>query len=162
MKRSKNYRIKNQRFFVEGLKNVIEAVKSNFKVDFIVVSENFCDQNSDLIKELSTKIRLYKVTDKEFNDITDTVTPQGILAVACCKDEGIDDIRLKDNFLIIALDRINDPGNMGTIIRTADAAGADAVIIGKGCVDIYNPKVVRSAMGSLFHVPLLYTDDITN
>jgi TrmH family RNA methyltransferase len=62
--------------------------------------------------------------------------------------------------LIIALDRIQDPGNMGTIIRTADAAGADALLIGKGCVDIYNPKVVRSAMGSLFHIPIVQTDDL--
>ena len=67
-----------------------------------------------------------------------------------------------DNYLIFALDRIQDPGNMGTIIRTADAAGANSVLVGKGCVDVYNPKVVRSAMGSLFHIPIVYTDNLVN
>ncbi|MDD4570717.1 MAG: 23S rRNA (guanosine(2251)-2'-O)-methyltransferase RlmB [Tepidanaerobacteraceae bacterium] len=162
LKRSKNIRIKNQCFFVEGLKNVSEALKSDHEIKFIVISEDFSERNTDFLMKLSKntpQIRLYEVPNAEYDKITDTVTPQGILAVIGFKDVKINDI-LRENFMMIALDRINDPGNMGTIIRTADAAGASGVIIGKGCVDVYNPKVVRSAMGSLFHVPLLYTDDI--
>lgn len=162
LRQSKNNRMKNRCFFVEGLKNVAEAIESSHEIRFVVTSDGFLELNADSIKKLTGKIpesRLYRVSDKVFNELADTVTPQGILAVINFKDVHIENI-LKQNFLIFALDRIQDPGNMGTIIRTADAAGADAVVIGKGCVDIYNPKVVRSAMGSLFHIPLVHTDDL--
>jgi TrmH family RNA methyltransferase len=162
LRQSKNARMKNRCFFVEGLKNVAESIKSNHEIRFIVSSEGFYRLNLDLIKKIMEKIpknRIFKVSDQVFNELADTVTPQGILAVINFKDINVKDI-LKENFLIIALDRIQDPGNMGTIIRTADAAGADAIIIGKGCVDVYNPKVVRSAMGSMFHIPSVQTDDL--
>lgn len=101
----------------------------------------------------------YTVSDEMYNKISDTVNPQGILAV--CRIEKNEFKKLSDNPLYILLENIQDPGNMGTIIRTADAAGADGVFLSKGCVDIYNPKVIRSTMGSLFHLPV-YTDvDLT-
>ena len=84
--------------------------------------------------------------------------PQGILAVVRQKEYRIDDI--SDGELFIILDAIQDPGNLGTIVRTAEAAGAAAVIMNKGCADIYSPKVVRSTMGSIFRVPFIYTEDL--
>ncbi len=162
LKQSKNARLKNRCFIVEGLKNVAESLKSDYEIRYIVASEAFFELNDGFVKKMAGKIprnRLYQVSDKVFYELSDTVTPQGILAVINIKNTDIENI-LKENFLIIALDRIQDPGNMGTIIRTADAAGADAILIGKGCVDIYNPKVVRSAMGSLFHMPFVQTDDL--
>ncbi|HHX23507.1 MAG: TrmH family RNA methyltransferase [Tepidanaerobacteraceae bacterium] len=162
--RLKNARLKNRSFLVEGLKNVSEALNSRHEVKFIVVSEDFIKQNSAFIRkqrEKASDISFYRVSDKEFIEISDTVTPQGILAVIAFQDTRIEHT-LVDNYLIFALDRIQDPGNMGTIIRTADAAGANSVLVGKGCVDIYNPKVVRSAMGSLFHIPIVYTDNLVN
>jgi len=162
LKESKIARVKNQCFIVEGLKSVEEVIGSDFEIRFIVLSDIFLSSNNVLLKKLWDKIpkdHLYRVSDKTFAELADTVTPQGILAVANFSEIGIEDI-LKDNFLIVALDKIQDPGNMGTIIRTADAAGADGIIVGKGCVDIYSPKVVRSAMGSLFHVPIVQTDDL--
>jgi TrmH family RNA methyltransferase len=84
--------------------------------------------------------------------ICDTETPQGIAAVCEQKTVSIDDIKLEK---ILLLDRVQDPGNLGTMIRTADAAGIDAVILGEGCADPYNPKVVRATQGSLFHLPLM-------
>jgi len=162
LRQSKTARMKNRCFFVEGIKNVEEVIGSDYDIRFIVLSDTFLASNDVLLEKLKRKVSedmLYKISDKTFVELTDTVTPQGILAVINFNDVEIDDI-LKHNFLIIALDKIQDPGNMGTIIRTADAAGADGIIIGKGCVDIYSPKVVRSAMGSLFHIPIVQTDDL--
>jgi len=163
LRQSKTGRMKNRCFFVEGLKNVEEVIGSDYGIRFIVLSDTFLVSNDVFLEKLKRKVSediLYKASDKTFIELTDTVTPQGILAVININDVKIDDI-LRNNFFIVALDKIQDPGNMGTIIRTADAAGADGIVIGKGCVDIYNPKVVRSAMGSLFHIPIVHTDDLS-
>jgi len=162
LKESKNAREKNQCFFVEGVRSLKEALKSNFIIDFVVASTKFINQdnekNSSLIAQLQ-QLKLYKISEDLFDSLSDTVTPQGIMAVIRMKSfepkEYID-----GNFLVVALDRIKDPGNMGTIIRTADAAGASIIIAGKGCVDSYNPKVIRSTMGSIFHMPIIQIDDL--
>ncbi len=162
LRQSKTARLKNCCFFVEGLKSVEEAIGSDCNIRYIVLADGFLDSNKYFLEKLMRKTladRLYQVSDKTFSELTDTVTPQGILAVINFKDIEIENVP-KQNFLVIALDKIRDPGNMGTIIRTADAAGADAIVIGKGCVDIYNPKVVRSTMGSLFHIPIMQTEDL--
>lgn len=162
LKESKTARAKNRCFFVEGVRSVEEVFDSDYDIRFVVLSDSFLRSDDVLLQKIKRKVsddKLYRVSNRTFSELTDTVTPQGILAVINFADEKIDDI-LKDNFLIVALDRIQDPGNMGTIIRTADAAGTDGIIVGKGCVDIYSPKVVRSAMGSLFHIPIVQTEDL--
>ncbi len=96
--------------------------------------------------------------------MVDTENTQGILAVLEYKERDlVNNINQDDKFVLI-LDRIQDPGNMGTIIRTADSAGVDAVILLKGCVDIYNPKVIRSTMGSIFDMNIIHAtqDDAVN
>jgi len=98
--------------------------------------------------------RVFVLPDKLFNEISDTETPQGVLSVARMKKYSIDEVMYPDGLFII-LDSVQDPGNMGTIIRTADAAGFTAVIALEGCVDVYNPKVLRSTMGSVFHIPVI-------
>jgi len=163
LRESKAARFKNRCFIVEGVRNIEEVIDSAYDIRFVVLSDGFLDSNDVFLGRLKKKIsedRLYKASNKSFTELADTVTPQGILAVINFKDAKLDNI-IKDNFLIIALDKIQDPGNLGTIIRTADAAGADGIIVGKGCVDIYNPKVVRSAMGSIFHIPIVHTDDLS-
>ncbi len=100
----------------------------------------------------------YTADDRLYGKISDTINPQGILAV--CRMRASEFTGEKKNSLYIALENIQDPGNMGTIIRTADAAGADGIFLSKGCVDIYNPKTVRSTMGSLFHIPIYRNTDI--
>ncbi|MCR5774534.1 MAG: RNA methyltransferase [Lachnospiraceae bacterium] len=97
--------------------------------------------------------------DADFARLADTRHPQGILAVVKQKHYELKD--LTGGSLYIILETIQDPGNLGTIIRTAEAAGVSAVIMNKGCVDIYSPKVVRSTMGSIFRVPFIYSDDLT-
>ena len=102
----------------------------------------------------------YVLKNGEFERLADTKHPQGILAVARQRRYALSDI--PDGKLYIILDTIQDPGNLGTIIRTAEAAGVAAVIMNKGCAEIYSPKVVRSTMGSIFRVPFLCTDDLEN
>ncbi|MBO5551681.1 MAG: RNA methyltransferase [Lachnospiraceae bacterium] len=97
--------------------------------------------------------------DTEFARLADTKHPQGILAVVRQKRYRIGD--MLDGNLYIVLETLQDPGNLGTVIRTAEAAGVSAVIMNKGCADIYSPKVVRSTMGSVFRVPFIYTEDLT-
>ncbi|MGN1318027.1 MAG: TrmH family RNA methyltransferase [Lachnospirales bacterium] len=133
---------------------------------FIVEGERLTKEAKDYIlytvAEESYKGNIkadYIVSDLLFSKICDTVTPQGIMAV-CKKLEY--KLEKKENPLYICLENLQDPGNLGTIIRTADAAGADGVFLSKGCVDIYNPKVVRGAMGSLFHIPIFTNYDLYN
>lgn len=100
----------------------------------------------------------YLMKDAEFQKLADTKHPQGILAVVKQRSCRLEDV--KDGALYIILETLQDPGNLGTVIRTAEAAGVSAVIMNKGCADIYSPKVVRSTMGSIFRVPFIYTEDL--
>ncbi len=148
-------------FLVEGFKNVTEAVNSDYSVEFIVVSDKFlkAHQGNKLLRLIVEKsIKLYAVSHDFYTKLSDTVSPQGIMAVVKEK-KSFNDFFI-ENGLTLALDRIGDPGNMGTIIRTADAAGINGLILSKGCVDVFNPKVVRSTMGSVFHLPFLSVDDL--
>lgn len=159
---SKKIRQKQNRFLIEGLKSVTEAIDSSFHIDFIVISHSFLDNNERKIRDLLKNIkdtRIFKAPNNVFKELSDTVTPQGIMAIVEQKQYQLQKV-IKNNFLIVALDRVGDPGNMGTIIRTADAVGADAVLVSKGCVDIYNPKVIRTTMGSIFNIPVIQTDNL--
>ena len=111
---------------------------------------------------------IYTVSETVFKSISETTNPQGILATIKMADYDLEemiiaksiDVRKCDKYFVI-LDEIKDPGNMGTIIRTADAAGFNGVIVSKGCVDVYNPKVLRSTMGSIFHIPINLSQDLS-
>jgi len=162
LKESRKTREKKRCFFVEGVRSLEEALKSNFFIDFVVASTKFINQDSEKSPRLMAQLqqfKLYSVSEDLFDSLSDTVTPQGVMAVIKMKFFEPKEY-MGGNFLVVALDRIKDPGNMGTIIRTADAAGVDIIIGGKGCVDFYNPKVIRSTMGSIFHMPVIETDDL--
>lgn len=101
------------------------------------------------------------ITEEQMKKLTDTVTPQGILCIVRQPSYTLDDILSHPGHrLIMILEDIQDPGNLGTIFRTAEGAGASGIIMTKGCVDLFNPKVVRSTMGSIYRVPFFVTDDI--
>ncbi len=102
------------------------------------------------------------VSDSVFQHLSDTRTPQGILAVVQQLHYEIDDLFGNQGkpSLVIVLENVQDPGNLGTIIRTAEAAGVTGILMSSGCADIYNPKVTRSTMGSIFRVPFVYTQDL--
>ncbi|QCT75129.1 TrmH family RNA methyltransferase [Macrococcoides canis] len=142
-------RKKMKQFLIEGEHLVEEAVNSQVDIEMILTvnPEKLTEAMVDGSKQQ------YEITFKVAEKLSQTESPQGIYAV--CNMEDMHDIVMNR---VIYLDRIQDPGNVGTIIRTADAAGFDAVIIAKGTVDIYNDKVLRSSQGSVFHIPVVEMD----
>ncbi|WP_047985043.1 TrmH family RNA methyltransferase [Ornithinibacillus californiensis] len=146
---TKKDREKTGTFLIEGFHLIEEAIKSKWKIDEIILQEGVESPN------WSSDIKIVEVSENVFQHITQTKTPQGIAAVVQYKK--------MENVIgkyVLLLDRVQDPGNLGTIIRTADAAGFDAVILGDGTVDVYNDKVIRSTQGSIFHIPILQ-DNLT-
>ena len=139
-------------YFAEGVRLVQEALDFvSDRVRLVVVSESYFANNEFYINSLDNSgKKIYITEDKLFADICDTETPQGIAAVLEIPDEVAPD--LSSTGYVLMLDGVAEPGNMGTIIRTAEAAGIDGIFLMKGCVDIYSPKVVRSAMGSVFRM----------
>lgn len=142
-------RDKSGLFLVEGFHLVEEALTKNEDVEEIILSEK-----TELPPGLDYgSIPVTVVTDEISRQLADTETTQGIFAV--CR-QSKQTLNKGESYLLI--DSVQDPGNLGTMIRTADAAGIETVIVGKGSVDIYNPKVLRSAQGSHFHLPVVSGD----
>ena len=152
-------------FIVEGIKMFQEIPKEDFIKAY--ASENFYEKRkeeiSDYFRKNNLKEDVQLVSDSVFKKISDTVTPQGILAVVRQKTYSIEDIiksRNKEKSCIVVLDRIQDPGNLGTIVRTGEAAGITGIIMSSSTADIYNPKVIRSTMGSIYRVPFVIVADL--
>ena len=161
--KNKSSREEKSLYFIEGARFVAEALKENIGIRYVVVSETFSSDtdSEELLKKLEDiALSSYMVPDSLFTSISDTKSPQGILAVINLERKQLKDAELSGSLLVI-LDTIKDPGNMGTIIRTADAAGCAGVIVPDGCVDVFNPKVLRSTMGSVFHVPIYHCDNVS-
>lgn len=156
--KEKRYRALTSQFLVEGFRFTEEALKSSFKVSQIFINENSLDKwkdyNLENLQQNSTKV--YIVKETVFKQLSETESPQGIIAV-------VDKIKvpiLKKEGLYLLADKIQDPGNLGTIIRSAHAAGALGVIVTKGTVDVYNEKTLRSTMGSIFNIPVIEDEDL--
>ena len=155
-------RKKNKEYVVEGVRMVSE-VPADLLVK-IYMSERFHSNNPEYVHELVKKQGISSdnieiVADNVFDRMSQTQTPQGIMAVVRMKDSSISDM-LTDNPLLILVENLQDPGNLGTILRTGEGAGINGVIMSHDTVDIYNPKVTRSTMGSIFRVPFVYVDDL--
>ena len=141
-------------FVIEGFR-LFKEVPAEL-IDKVYASESFVNSKGKLPYGYDTEI----VSDSVFEHMSGTRTPQGVLATVRMTDYSIEDIIGDSEPLIVVLENIQDPGNLGTIIRTAEGAGASGIIMSSDTVDIYNPKVVRSTMGSLFRMPFVYSDDI--
>lgn len=149
-------RKKNKEYVVEGVRMVSE-VPADLLVK-IYMSERFHSNNPEYVHELVKKQGISSdsieiVADNVFDRMSQTQTPQGIMAVVRMKDSSISDM-LTDNPLLILVENLQDPGNLGTILRMGEGAGVTGVIMSSNTVDIYNPKTIRSTMGSIFRVPL--------
>lgn len=165
MEKARN-RKKEDSYVVEGIKMVFEIPKEDIREVYMSKS---CYENLISEKKLDDAGFSYKVvSDALFKKISDTVTPQGILAVVARKHYELDYILnrvvkkegLPNKQVIMILDDLRDPGNMGTIIRTCEAAGVSGIIISKESVDVYNPKVVRSTMGAILRVPFYESENL--
>lgn len=157
----KKERIKNSSFIIEGIKIIQEAINYEYPIRNIIYTDRLLN-TKDGMEFYESIIGLDNITyvpDNIFKEISDTENPQGILAIARFEYKTIEQIHKKEKLFLLLLDGLQDPGNMGTIIRTADAFNIDGIIITSGSVDPYNPKVVRATMGSIFRVPLYYTSD---
>lgn len=154
----KKYRDKERKFFVEGKRLVEEAIQSKFKCEVIAATEAFTDDNYEFISKVSKNHSVEVVKAIELKKMTDTQSPQGIVAVFS-KGEPDYNFAPKTN-LILALENISDPGNVGTIFRNADWFGVKQIILSDECAEVFNPKVLRASMGSVFHVDFYDTLDV--
>jgi len=136
----------------EGVRLLEEVASVNWPMDFVLYDETLSDRGRELLADIRTdkNVDIAEILPELMAEISDTETPQGILAVL--KRQALP-LPLSPSFVVIA-DQIRDPGNMGTLLRTAEAAGADAVLIAPETVDAFSPKVVRAGMGAHFHLPI--------
>nr|WP_314314763.1 RNA methyltransferase [Kocuria rhizophila] len=170
-------RSKRGLFRAEGPQNVREAVRAALDdaagpsrwapaLDAVYVTRQELERHPGIAADLEALgsrrgVFLRMVTPEVLGAMTDAVTPQGMLAVCRIPEVTLQDA-LADTRLVCVLARVQDPGNAGTVVRAADAAGADAVVLSEGSVDPYNPKAVRSTAGSLFHLPVLTGVDLVS
>lgn len=142
-------RYKEKKYLAEGLRTVELALEHGADIDMVILREG---SEFDLDLE---DLKVNTLSRDLFDQVSDTENSQGIMAVVKMMNLSSDDFDPARHKRVLILDRLQDPGNVGTIIRTADAMGFDLICMTKGCVDVYNPKVVRSAMGSGFYMDLL-------
>ena len=143
-------------FVVEGIRMVQETPPERLKK--LYVTENFYKKYKDMLPKGGASPEL--VSDVVFSYMSDTKTPQGVLAVVEQMHYTAEQILNAKNPHILVLDNLQDPGNLGTIFRTAEAAGVNGMILSKDCVDIYNPKTIRSTMGAIYRMPFIYVEDL--
>ena len=158
--KEKKYRKEYNEYIIEGAKIVQEAIQEKVKIKQIIISENAI--KTDLIlnhlKEELQKINYIKVPSNIFKLISEVEKPQGVLAIIE-KEKQEENIDVNQD-IILALDDLQDPGNLGTIIRTADSVGLNQILISKGTTDSYNSKVIRSTMGAIFRVKIVECEDL--
>jgi len=156
--KSKKFRDAARKFIAEGHTLVSDLVQSNMVIDSIFATTSWFHKNQKTLHH--SKAELVEVSEKELDAISSLTTPNQVLAVINIPQRKFDnDIFIKD--YVLMLDEIKDPGNMGTIIRTADWFGIKHIICSHDCVDVYNPKVVQATMGSIARVQILY-ENITD
>lgn len=154
-------------FVVEGIKMFREAPED--RIEKVYVSSAFLQEewNRKLLEDkgmTDAGRQVEEVDDKVFRVLSDTVTPQGILCLIRQKETSLETMLKKredqNNPFLMVLEDLQDPGNMGTILRTAEGAGVTGIILSRNCVDLYNPKVIRSTMGSIYRMPVLQANSL--
>jgi len=155
--KDKKIRHAQKRFTLEGIRTIQTVLDENVPIECVLFTKEFHSKHSEFIKQINDKI-LFEVSDREIKDLSNTITPSGVLAVAYFPN--YNKIDLTKN--LIYLDRISDPGNMGTMIRTASWFGLDQVVLSNNCIDPFNPKVVAAAMGSHFQLKFIGKEKIEN
>ena len=157
----RKYRDKTGMYLIEGPNILRDALSLGVPLEAIIVRSGYFERSRDFaLSDMPPDTELATITESLFDEIAETEHSQGIMAIAQRKPQDADEFFEKagrDGNLVV-LDRLQDPGNIGTIIRTADAAGYKGVVAIKGCTDIFSPKVVRAAAGSVFRVPVLFAE----
>lgn len=168
---TKKGREENSAFIAEGIKLFVEAVKSDLPIECVLVNEDKKDVIYPILeKELSgekySETKVYTLADNCFEKITTEKSPQGVIVIIKYLDffkscnKIIEETIIKEERRTIILSSMRDPGNLGSVIRSAVAFGAQRIILSSDCADVYNPKTIRAAMGSLFKVEIIISDDL--
>lgn len=158
--KDKKYRDMSNEYVIEGIKLVAEAIQEKAPIKQIILCDD-CEKNAMIPKDLMYEIAKYEciyVTEKIFKYLSEVQTPQGILAIIERNKQDIEIDYTQE--IIVALDEVQDPGNLGTILRTVDSIGLTQILVSKGTADAYNPKVVRSTMGAIFRVKIIECEDL--
>lgn len=152
----KKGRDKQGLYLVEGIHLVQEAMRYDAGVETILYSEErgLPAEIEECLEEDGVQVEMIAVTEQVLLKCSDAQTPQPVTAIVRKSAESAEKLLESPGGLVVVVDGVQDPGNLGTIIRSADAVGASGVVLGKGTVDLYNPKTVRSTMGSMFHLPV--------
>lgn len=160
LKKKRKARDSEQVFLVEGIRMFGEIPGQ--KLLEIYVTESFREKHKELIerkaKESGAAVEV--MADSVFAYVSDTKTPQGVLCVVRQMQYSLEEVAKGETPLLMVLDNLQDPGNLGTIVRTAEGAGVTGIVMSKECVDIYNPKTIRSTMGSIYRMPFVYVEDL--
>lgn len=158
--KDKKYRDESNEYVVEGVKLVEEAVKENAKIKQIIVCED-TTRTYEIPTHIMLEIARYEcisVSNKIFNIITQVTNPQGITAII---EKNAQDAQIDySQDIIVVLDDVQDPGNLGTILRTVDSIGLNQIIVSKGTADAFNSKVVRSTMGAIFRIKIIEVENL--
>ena len=157
----KKFRNSEKQFLAEGKKIVTEGLNSDFKCELIFVSHQFAESENEFLKNLRQyEVQVEVLKNNEFSKLSDTQTPQGIAAVFNKTGEKENKVIELSSRTVVCLENISDPGNLGTIIRNCDWFGVSEILLDKACTDIFNPKVIRSSAGSVFHVKFFENIDL--
>ena len=161
----KKNRQAEQKFVVEGWRALKEVLNSASKVEIAGVLSRYLDDPDykgilSKLEERGAVVR--ELTEAELNALADTVHAQGVIAVVQQKKRSLESDVLKKASIVVVADSVSDPGNLGSIIRSSDWFNIDLLLLGKGCVELYNDKVIRSTVGSIFHLPIFEDIELTS
>ena len=153
--KERKHRTKENKYIIEGFRLVEEAFKAGCNVEYIFLCDNGDEKVDKYLNEYLDKTKCYLISEALFIQLCSTENPQGVIAVL---EQRNNEKEIYGDFFLLC-DKVQDPGNLGTIIRSAHAAGVNGIILTKGTVDIYNDKTIRSTMGSIFYIPIIYDDN---
>lgn len=145
-------------FTVEGVRMFLETPGE--RIEELFVSEQFYERSSGAVREKLSRLPFQLVADAVFPALSDTRTPQGVLLLVKQQRCSLEELIEQKNANLLVLETIQDPGNLGTMLRAGEGAGLTGILADSHTVDLYNPKVIRSTMGSIFRVPVVYTEDL--
>lgn len=150
-------RRKHNAFVAEGARLLEDGLDSDLPIQFVLYKPNHSTRVDKALRLLPPSVPLFWVESRLFDHLSDTETSQGVLAVFSMPEYTLE----PDTDFILILDQLRDPGNMGTILRTAEAAGVQTVLLTEGTTDVWSPKVVRAGMGTHFRLPIISMDWLT-
>lgn len=158
---SSKYRREQRAFVAEGVRLCMDALASEVPIEEFFYTEQAAEKYPSAVKSLQSKAKKCAIISRSvLMHLTDTQTPQGILCVCTMLDKSNCSYKMDNNSRLLALEDLQDPSNMGTILRTAEALGVGGILLSRGCCDIYSPKVLRGSMGAIFRLPFLVLENL--